>query len=296
MNINLELYKTFYSVAKNKNITKASKELNISQPAISKAIKNLETQIGCTLFIRSKNGVTLTNEGKTFYDEIEKAFEIVGNAEDKILKSMNLEYGTLRIGVNKTIMENFLLPFIETFHKKYPNIKIKLFTGPTSELITKAKSGIIDIIIMNLPYAIPKEFVTESLVKIHDCFIANDNFKELKGKTIPLEELNNYPLILIANGSSTRYFLDNFCIKNDIYLKPEFEITSNSLIKEFTKIGLGIGFTTREYINELLDNKTLFEIKTNPKIPTRNIGIVYLKSNTLSKVTNAFIKILNNHK
>ena len=68
MNINLDLYKVFYHVAKNKNITKAANELNITQPGISKAIKNLEEQLGCSLFIRTKTGVILTEEGKVFYE------------------------------------------------------------------------------------------------------------------------------------------------------------------------------------------------------------------------------------
>lgn len=292
MNINLELYKTFYSVAKNENITKASKELMISQPAISKAIKNLESQLGCTLFIRSKKGVVLTNEGKIFYDEIKKAFEIVSNAEDKLTKSMQLEYGSLAIGVNKTITENFLLPYIEEFHKKYPNIKIKIYTGSTNDFINNARNGIIDIIIVNLPYKIPNDFTTEILTEIHDCFIANNNYIELKDKVIPLKDLNNYPLILVSKGSNTRYFLDDFCIKNDVYLTPEIEITSHLLVKQFTKIGLGIGFATKEYIKDSLEDDTLFEIKTNPEIPSKNIGLIYLKDNEPNIIANTFIKIL----
>ena len=86
MNINFELYKTFYSVAKNKNITKAAHELMISQPAVSKSIKTLEEQVGCSLFIRNKYGVSLTEEGETFYKNIKPAIEMIEHAEETFAK------------------------------------------------------------------------------------------------------------------------------------------------------------------------------------------------------------------
>ena len=113
MNINFEYYKIFYNVAKNKNITKTANELMISQPAISKSIKNLEEQIGCTLFIRNKAGVSLTEEGKVLYEEIKNAINIIDNAEEKIDEMINLESGTLNIGINNTLTQKYLLPYIK---------------------------------------------------------------------------------------------------------------------------------------------------------------------------------------
>ena len=107
MNIDFEYYRIFYVVAKNKNITAASKELNISQPAISKAIKKLEEQLGGELFIRTRRGVVLTNEGEEFFSYISKAIEYIYNAENKFTDLMNLNVGHIRIGVSTTVTENF---------------------------------------------------------------------------------------------------------------------------------------------------------------------------------------------
>lgn len=296
MNINLELYKIFYNVAKNKNISKTANELLISQPSISKAIKNLEEQVGCQLFIRSKYGVVLTEEGKIFYDQIKTAMEIIDNAEIKLKEIINVESGTLNIGVSHTLTQKYLMPYIKIFHEKYPKIKLNIITGPTQTLFNKTRNGLIDFIILNLPYVIPNDFKTEILKEIQDIFVATDNFKELKNKTLKLEELNNYPLVLISKGSNTRYFLDNFTGENNVILNPEMELASYSLVDEFTKMGLGIGYLTKEFIKEELKNNTLFEVKTTPKIPKREIGIIYCENKLLSKSAKKFVELLEEKK
>lgn len=292
MNINFELYKLFYNVAKNKNITKTANELLMSQPGVSKAIKTLEEQVGCTLFIRNKNGVTLTEEGNIFYNEIKSAMEIIDNAEQRLLEMINLDYGFLNIGISNTLTQKYLLPYIKKFHKKYPNIKIKIHTEPTNELIVKVRNGLVDFIILNFPYDIPSDFEDEKLKDIHDCFVANNQYNYLKDKTILLNELNNYPLILLAKGSNTRYFLDNFCINLNIDLIPKFELASYSLVTEFTKAGLGIGLVTKEFAIDEIQNNSLFEIKTEPKLPSRSINVIYLKNKALNHCSQNFLKAL----
>lgn len=292
MNINIELYKTFYIVAKNGNISKATNELMLTQPAISKAIKTLESQLGCSLFIRSKKGVILTDEGKEFYLQIKQAMEIIDNAELKIQEMINLDYGFLNIGVSNTLAKKYLLPYIEEFHKLYPKIKIKINTNPTFELVNQLRKGLIDLIIFNMPANLPSDVEEVKLKKVHDCFLANSNFKELKDKIIPLAELDKYPLILIAKGSSTRKYLDSFCAKLNINLVPEFDLTSYSLVTEFIKIGLGIGIATREFLDNELNNGTLFEVKTNPTLGSRYIGMAYLKKKRISRSSLKFIELL----
>lgn len=291
MNINLENYRIFYSVAKNKNITKASKELLISQPGVSKAIKNLEEQINCQLFIRNKNGVVLTHEGEIFFEEIKKAMEMVKNAEDRLQESINLESGYLKIGISNTLMQKYLLPYLEKYHQLYPNIKINVFTDQTKELIDRVLDGRLDFIILNMPYQIDKSLKVEKLKDVEDIFVVGKKYYDLTNKTISLDQLNNYPLILLPKESSTRRFLDDFLIKQDIYLNAEMELTSSNLVTEFTKIGLGIGYITKEFIQEYLDNNELYELKVIPKIPMRYIGLCY-KDTNVSIASKEFMKLL----
>ena len=112
MNISFEYYRIFYVVAKTGNITKAANELMISQPAISKCIKHLEAQLGGLLFVRTKRGVLLTEEGKAFFHYIKHAVEYINNAESKFSEMIRLEAGTIRIGAGSTLTKKFLIHYL----------------------------------------------------------------------------------------------------------------------------------------------------------------------------------------
>lgn len=296
MNINFELYRIFYTVANHKNITKASEELNISQPAISKSIKNLEEQLGGQLFVRTKRGVILTEEGKEFYNYIKQAIEYILNAENKFTELINLETGCIKIGISTTLTKEFLLPYLEEFHRLYPKIDIQIITNMSSELFSKLRNGLIDIIILNLN---EKNYAQDINIikckKITDCFIANKTFKDLIGNEITIRELNKYPLILQLKNSNTRKFLDNFAKQNNAILKPNIELASYSLVVEFSKIGLGIGYATKDYIKKELKNQELYEIKLKEKIPSRYIGIATSNNHLPNFSTKKLIEIITQH-
>ena len=294
MNIDFELYRVFYAVANNGNITKASEELNISQPAISKSIKHLEEQLGGNLFIRTKRGVVLTEEGKEFYNYIKQAIEYINNAENKFTELVNLETGCIKIGISATLTKEFLLPYLEKFHEMYPKIDIQIITNISSELLPKLRNGLIDIVILNLArenYGNDIEII--KCKKISDCFAVNKNYLDLVNKEISLKDLNKYPLILQTKGSNTREFLDNFASNNNVILKPNMELASYSLVLEFTKIGLGIGYVTKNYIKKELTDKKLYELKIKEKIPSRFVGIALSKNHVPNFSTKKLIEIIN---
>ena len=293
MNIDFELYRIFYSVANHGNITKASEELLISQPAISKSIKNLENQLGGNLFTRTKRGVILTEEGKEFYKYIKQAIEYINNAENKFSELTNLETGTIKIGISATLTKEFLLPYLSDFHKKYPKIKIEIITNISSELIPKLRNGLIDLIIMNLndkKYDNDLEII--KCKEINDCFVVNDSFKHLYNKKLSIKDLNNYPLIFQTKGSNTRTFIDDFAKSNGITLKPNIELASYSLVVEFARIGLGIGYVTKEYIKDYLNKKELTILNIKETIPKRFIGLVTSKNHIPNFSTKKLIEII----
>ena len=293
MNIDFELYRVFYTVANNGNITKASEELNISQPAISKSIKNLEEQLGGNLFVRTKRGVILTEEGKEFYSYIKQAIEYINNAENKFTELVNLETGCIKIGVSATLTKEFLLPYLEKFHEIFPKIDIQIITNISSELLPKLRNGLIDIVILNLVrenYGNDIDII--KCKKINDCFVVNQKYLDLVNKDLSIKDLNKYPLILQTKGSNTREFLDNFASAYDIVLKPNMELASYSLVLEFAKIGLGIGYVTKDYIKNELKNNELYELKIKEKIPSRYIGIALSKNHVPNFSTKKLIEII----
>ena len=294
MNIDFELYRVFYTVANHKNITKASEELNISQPAISKSIKNLEEQLGGQLFVRTKRGVILTEEGKEFYNYIKQAIEYISNAENKFTELINLETGCIKIGISTTLTKEFLIPYLEEFHRLYPKIDIQIITNMSSELFPKLRNGLIDIIILNLNEKnYGQDINITKCKKITDCFVINKTYKNLINNEMSIKELNKYPLILQSKGSNTREFLDDFAKENNTILKPNIELASYSLVVEFAKIGLGIGYATKDYVKEELKNHQLYEIKLKEKIPSRYIGIATSNNHLPNFSTKKLIEIIN---
>lgn len=293
MNINLELYKVFYYVAKNESISKAANELSISQPAISKSVKSLEEQINTNLFIRKRDGVELTEAGEVFYKKIKDAMDLINSAENDIEVLTNMESGIINIGASKTILHEFLMPYIKEFHQKHPKINIRIFTDKTSDLIRKAKMGLIDVIFTNLPYSLPNEFETFKLMDLHDCFAANNTYDYLKERKITKKDLEKLPLLILTKGATTRIRLDDYCFENNIEIHPEMEFSSNSLIKEFTEAGFGIGMLSEEHIKKELETDNLFKLNIELPLKNKYLGMVWTADNK-SIVSKNFIQYIKN--
>lgn len=290
MNINFESYRIFYYVAKNGNITKASTELHISQPGVSKSLKILEDQLGCKLCLRGKKGIILTEEGKAFYEELKRGIESFTNAEYRLKEMLSLETGLIRIGISNTLTQNYLLEYIKIFNERYPKIKIQIYTNPTCELLIKARNHTLDFIILNLPYDIPEDFTKKILIDTHDTLVSAST-RSIK-EEITFDNINDYPLIIMARNSNTRYFLDNYFLSHKMVLNPEMELASYQLVTKFIEKDLGIGFVTKEFIKKQLEEGTLLELKTNIVLPSRAIGMVWLKDKNLSVVATKFAEIL----
>lgn len=294
MNIDYELYRIFYEVAKSGNITHASRKLNISQPAISKSIKNLESQLGGDLFVRTQKGVVLTEEGKVFYEHIKNAIESITNAENEFSSLMSLETGSIRIGVSTTITEKYLLPYLKKFHELYPHITIHMYTDISNELLVKLKNGSIDLAIV---HTIDKDYGSDinirNIKEIHSVFVFNDSYKKLKNIELSINDLVRYPIILQTKGSNSRDFIDKIEEDYNIIFNNTIESSSYTLISEFAKIGLGIGISTEEYIEEDLKNKSLYEVKLIEELPKRYISIATLRNKTPNFSTKKFMEILD---
>ena len=275
MNINYESYKFFYYVAVEGSISKAANKLLISQPAVTWQIKSLEEQLNATLFIRAKKGVTLTEEGKVLFEYVKQGVESFNNGINMLTNIKNLDYGTISIGASTTVSKYVLMPYLEKFHEKYPNIEIKIVNALTENLIKDLRNGNLDMLILNLPMNETKDLKIERVMDVQDIFVGNKKYYELTKGNIKLKELNDYPLLFQKKPSNTRSFLDNYLKKNNTILIPKTEIVSYNLIMDFVKSGFGIGYATKEFIQDDL-NKSLFEIKVTPKIPPRYIGIATL--------------------
>ncbi|WP_391208450.1 LysR family transcriptional regulator [Psychrobacillus sp. L4] len=289
----LDLYKVFCKVGKSESFSKAAKELYMTQPAVSQAIMQLERELDIRLFNRTPKGVSLTNEGTLLFEYANSALNLIHVGEEKILEFKNLTTGELNIGVGDTISRYFLLPYLEAFHNKYPNIKFKIVNGTTLELCSILKSGRVDIAICNFPI----DDSTLELIpcnEVHDIFVCGEKYKELLSTPTNLEELVNHPLILLEPKSVSRNYVENYLLSKGIQVSPEFELGSHDLLLEFAKINLGVACVTKEFSLEYLNKGLLFEIQLEEEIPKRNIGVCFLKSVSLSPASTKFVEIIEN--
>ena len=294
MNISFDLLRIFKTVALNESISKAAKELHVTQPSITKAIKKLENQLNLTLFVREKKGMVLTDDGKTLYRYIADSINTLNNVE-LIAQNNNLdEVGKLRIGAGESVTKNLLKQTIIEYKKLYPHINIEIVNSNSDILYTDFRYGKLDLIFINSTVIINQnKYKSFKLIDIEDCFFTTPEiYSKIKNVT-NIKSILSQSLIVQNEKYDTRTFLESICVKNNIQLKPTIEVERHSLIVEFVKEGLGIGFATKQYIDSYLDSKEFIEIDANFDIDKRYIKCVY--KNTKNKKINKFLDLLKHN-
>lgn len=293
--VNLELYRVFYTVAKCGSLTRAADELFISQPAVSQAIKQLESQLGTTLFNRTHRGMELSEQGgKEIFGIVEKALAELDSAENRLKEIHTKATGTIRISASDTIFSYVLIDKIAAYHEKYPEVKLNLINCITTETIELLKNNKCDIAFVNLPID-DKDFTLTSVVMpLHDTFVANKRYKPLSEDVQPLKSMHDYPLLMLDQSTVTRKAIIQFSHSIGVHLHPEIECGSLELMIQLAKNGVGIACVPREYVRrELNEDKTLFEIRTEPPLPARSVGIAFPQGQPVSFATKEFFKMFN---
>ena len=272
--MNFETYRIFYYTARYKNITGAAKALFLTQPTVSHAIAGLEKELGCQLFIRSKKGVQMTPEAELLYRHLSKAFQHVEDGEQSLRDHLSLSEGQIRIGASDMTLQYYLLPYLESFHSKYPNVKIRVTNGPTPETVKALRAGEIDFGIVTTPVISDKWMTVTPVRKIQDCFVAGIKFIGLKGKTLSLAELAKYPLTMLEKKTSSRRYIDNLFVQEGCVVQPEFELATSDLIVQFALRGLGIGYVTQDFAQPYLDRGQLFKLQLADPIARRSMCLI----------------------
>ena len=290
--VNLDLYRVFYTVAKSGSLTKAAEELYISQPAVSRSIKQLETQLGVSLFTRTHRGMALSAQGgKVIFNEVERALSLLNEAENRIEEMKNSATGVIRIGASDTIFEYFLADKIVEFNERFPSVKFELMADFTPDTIEKLKADKCDVAFVNLPISPDPDLnLYGNCMRLNDVFVVGEKYRELVGKTISLNELKNYPLILMDQNTVARQSLNTFLSSLGVELEPSIEVGSWDLMKRLVLRGMGVGVIPREYAETQLKNGSLFELKTDPALPVRSVGMLLSKNVPVSYALHSFIQ------
>lgn len=291
MDINYELYKVFYYVATSLSFSEASKHLYISQSAVSQSIKTLEKKLEQPLFIRSTKKVQLTPAGKVLLKHIEPAMNLIQRGENQLLDSKTLGLGQLHIGATDTICRYFLVPYLKDFHQKFPNVPIKVTNATSLSCVELLEQGKVDLIVTNYPNSrLNHSFIQKTVCEFHDVFIANPSCFNLKSKEISFDELKQYPILMLDRKSTTSEFLHNLFLQHQLELIPEIELSSNDLLIDLARIGLGIAFIPDYCLTA--DMKDLFVLHTKETIPARRMAVSVNTNLPIAASTEEFLKLL----
>lgn len=291
MDVNYELYKVFYYVASTLSFSEASKQLFISQSAVSQSVKVLEKKLGQSLFIRSTKKVQLTPEGEILFKHIEPAMNLIRKGENQLMEANTLGGGQLRIAASDTICRYFLVPYLNRFHTDYPNVHIKVTNSTSIECAHILENGQVDFIITNFPNSgLSNALTVRPIQEFHDVFVANPEHFPLIDQVLSLRELKNYPIMMLDRKSTTSEFLHNLFQRSHLDLVPEIELSSNDLLIDLARIGLGIAFVPDFCIPA--EEKDLFILKLEEELPARKLVVACNESLPVSQAAKQFMNLL----
>ena len=285
-NLTLRQIKIFLSASKQMSFTRAAEELHISAPAISMQIKEMEEDMGVTLFVRDNKKIALTTAGEYFLVYARRVSSTLIEANNMMERLRGTEVKALKIGLVSTA-KYFLPQMLVEFKKDYPNLQIKIEVRNRQQLIELLRDGELDIAIMGQP---PKEIDTriEAFASHPHGFVASTQHS-LAGKiNVPPEALNSFEIISREPGSGTRALMEKYFSEHNISPIISMEMSSNETIKQAIIAGLGISFLSLHTIGNELDNQqlTILDVQDTPIIRTWHV-VALAKRNT-SQATEAF--------
>lgn len=278
----LSSYRIFNAVAEAGNLSKAAKELFISQPAISKAVSKLEQSLSVKLFTRNSRGVKLTEEGALLYEYTCSAFESLRRGEESIRKIHTLGMGQIKIGVSTTLCKHMLLPQLQNFMEAYPHIKLNIECRSTAETLALLEEGKLDIGLIGKPSR-SRSVDFFPLSTVQDTFVASptylSNFNERepglsKDSAALLQRAN---LMMLDEKNISRLHMNDYFTKHDLHPGQTLEVSNMDLLIEFAKIGLGVGCVIREFVEPELTDGSLLELNLPHALSKRTVGFAYNK-------------------
>lgn len=296
MDVNYELYKVFYHVAKTLSFSEAAASLYISQSAVSQSIKVLERRLGQVLFIRSTKRVSLTAEGEMLFKHIEPAINLITKGENQLVNSKSTGGAQLRIAASDTICRYFLVSYFNQFHQTFPEVHLKVMNATSLQCAELLAENAVDFIVANSPNpALNNSMQIETLREFSDVFVANKASYAYTDKTLSFAELSALPILMLSKRSTTSEFLHEQFLSHSVELAPAIELSSNDLLIDLAKIGLGIAFVP-DFCVEGKTGDELYIIRTKEMLPKRKLVLAYDNSLPVSDATGYFMELLRQKK
>ena len=291
MAVKLELYRVFQEVARMGNISAAAQNLYISQSAVSQSIKQLEEQLQVRLFSRSTRGVVLTSEGKLLLDYVSHGLGLIRSGEEKLAQSRQLMTGELIIGASDTVTKTYLLSRLESFHRDYPAIRIRILNGTSSMVLDYLRAGQVDIAFASEPEDAGL-YSVRRCVDTHTVFVASPDYDCSFDHPYSMEQIAAFPLILLERKASSRLYIERFFQQHGIAIHPEIELGSHNLLISLARIGLGVACVTEEFSQSGLGRGVIRKLKLDFEIPPRAVLMCTLRDVAPTSAANRFMDFI----
>ena len=293
MYIGYDYYRIFYYVAKYGNVTQAARVLLNNQPNLTRAVKTLESELGCPLFIRSNRGMKLTPEGERLLRHIRIAIENIEAGEAEIIESRNLERGSVFVAASEVALHCVLLTVLKKYRSLYPGIKLKISNHSTPQAIDAIKNGFADIAVVTTPTLSSAMLEEITVRKFREVAVCSSAFSELWGRKVSFEELLSYPLISLGTQTKSYELYSDFFAGEGLRYQPETEAATADQIVPMVKADLGIGFVPEEFLEGI---EGVSVIETENPLPEREIRVVKRREQPLGIAAKEMEKLILEYK
>ncbi|MBE6564930.1 MAG: LysR family transcriptional regulator [Ruminococcaceae bacterium] len=296
MQISYDAYRIFYHVAKFKSFTRAAEALLSNQPNVTRAVKQLEASLGCTLFVRSNRGVQLTDEGQKLYAHISIAFENIQRGEEELALRRSLGSGMVSIGASETALHCLLLPVLRQYKAAHPGVSLKISNHSTPQAIAALKNGLVDLAVVTTPLDAPPPLRALRIKSFHEAAVCGNALSHLAEREISLTELSQYPIVSLGAETKTYEFYSQLFADHGLSLRADIQAATADQVLPMVKHDLGIGFVPDDFIRSEKDQGRLFVLNLKEEIPPRFICMVKRTDTALSPAAKELERMLTEQK
>lgn len=291
MDINYNHYRVFYYVAKCGNLTQAATALVNSQSNVTRTIKLMEQELGCTLFVRSNRGVKLTAEGEKLFAHVRIAVEHIQAGEEELSSQKSTLGGTISIGTSNIALRCFLLPVLKEFRLHNPRVRLRVSNHSTPQAVSALKNGSVDLALVTTPVDEQKSLKSRNVKRVEHVAVCGTAFAALADRPISLSELTDHPLISLGAHTKSREVHEQWFARHRLPFSPEIEASTSDQILPFVKNNLGIGLVPLE-IYEDENSAQLIRLQLKEAIPERHICFLKHHDRTLSLAAKELEKMI----
>ncbi|WP_246388845.1 LysR family transcriptional regulator [Microvirga mediterraneensis] len=291
--MNLHLLRLFSAVARHRGFSLAAEALHISQPAVSKGVRELEGQLGTALLERGPGGVRLTESGEILMGYAQSLFAVEQAAEEAMDALRGLHRGTLRIGASTTIATYVLPPILSSFAKSYPAIELRLTSANTASIADLLVSRELDVAMVEGPINTDELMVSpwrnDELVFI----VSPAHPLASRPEGVSLEELAGEAIVLREPGSGTRDVAWEALQSSGIALGRILEVSSNEAIAQVVAAGFGIGIVSSAVVADQIELGRVVRLEVGERTIRRTLSRLFLPGRQPSPAAIAFDRLLD---